>query len=184
LKEGEFRLLILAQQSGISPFGGLPAMGCVAAAPGATTFAQRVPLITGPDDALVGVVETLIRVADSRSRRERAARLVERLADVNGAAAVPLLTSLRLRADWAASEPGAYAPLARLAVDPLPAVRSAALEAIRDMLASRVKPANPRALDGVGESLRAILESTEAKTAVRLAALEVARDRFEHRLGS
>src|SRR5947209_12148359 len=39
LKEGEFRLLILAQPPGRS-------MGCVAAAPGATTFAERVPLLT------------------------------------------------------------------------------------------------------------------------------------------
>ena len=43
LKEGELRLLILAQQ-GSSAFGGLPSFGCVAAAPGATTFEQRVPL--------------------------------------------------------------------------------------------------------------------------------------------
>src|SRR5580700_9569759 len=61
LKEGEYRLLILAQQQGKS-------YGCVSAAPGATTFAERVPLLTGPDDALVTAVETLILVADSRSR--------------------------------------------------------------------------------------------------------------------
>src|SRR5437763_3401842 len=71
LKEGEFRLLILAQQRG----GGV---GCVSAAPGATTFGERVPLVTGPDDPLVAVVETLIQVADSRPRRERAAPPVER----------------------------------------------------------------------------------------------------------
>ena len=67
LKEGEYRLLILGQ----SQQGGR-SMGCVSATPGATTFEQRVPLLTGPDDPLVAVVETLIRVADSRSRRERA----------------------------------------------------------------------------------------------------------------
>ncbi len=65
LKEGEFRLLILVQQAGIQTYG------CVAAAPGATTFAQRVPLVSGLDDPLVGAVETLIEVADSRSRRQR-----------------------------------------------------------------------------------------------------------------
>jgi len=97
LKEGEFRLLILAQQQGMS-------YGCVSAAPGATTFAQRVPLLTGPDDPLVAVVETLIQVADSRSRRERATQLVKRLDGVKGLAAVPLLSSLRLRADWAAAD--------------------------------------------------------------------------------
>src|SRR5438876_749447 len=56
LKEGEFRLLILAQQQGQS-------YGCVSAAPGATTFGERVPLLTSPDDPLVAVVETLIEVA-------------------------------------------------------------------------------------------------------------------------
>src|SRR5438132_4143329 len=95
LQEGEFRLLILTQQQGRS-------YGCVSAAPGATTFAERVPLLTGPEDPLVGVVETLIRVADARSRRERAGLLAERLEKVHGVVAVPLLTSLRLRADWAA----------------------------------------------------------------------------------
>ena len=95
LKEGEFRLLILSQQQGNSH-------GCVSAAPGAATFEQRVPLLTGPDDPLVAVIETLIQVADSRSRRERATLLVERLADAHGLSAVPFLSSLRLRADWAA----------------------------------------------------------------------------------
>src|SRR5688500_2568073 len=102
LKEGEFRLLILTQQRGFTSFGGIPSYGCVSAAPGATTFGERVPLLTGPDDPLVAVVETLIRVADSSSRRERASLLVDRLEGAEGVSAVPLLTSLRLRADWAA----------------------------------------------------------------------------------
>src|SRR5438046_9382915 len=41
LKEGEFRLLILAQQQGRT-------WGCVSAAPGATPSSERVPLLTGP----------------------------------------------------------------------------------------------------------------------------------------
>src|SRR5262245_44792073 len=118
LKEGEFRLLILAQQQGRF-------QGCVSAAPGAITFEERVPLVSGPDDPLVAVIETLIRVADSRSRRERARLLVERLAGAEGVSAVPVLTSLRLRADWAASDPHAFDSLARLANDPSTAVRSA-----------------------------------------------------------
>jgi hypothetical protein len=119
LKEGEFRLLILAQQQG--PFS----YGCVSAAPGATTFAERVPLLTGPEDPLVAVVETLIQVADARSRRERATLLVKRLEGVNGLAAVPILSSLRLRADWAAADERALPSLARLARDPSTAVRGA-----------------------------------------------------------
>src|SRR6478752_3273398 len=80
LKEGEFRLLILVQQQGSS-------MGCVAAAPGVTTLDQRVPLLSGPDDPLVATVETLIKVVDSRSRRERAALLIGQLTSADGPAA-------------------------------------------------------------------------------------------------
>ena len=122
LKEGEFRLLILAQQQGLETYG------CVSAAPGATTFDERVPLLSGPDDPLVAVVETLIQVADSRSRRRARKLLVDRLADTGGVSAVPLLSSLRLRADWAAADERAYASLARLARDPSTAVRGGALE--------------------------------------------------------
>jgi HEAT repeat protein len=190
LKEGEFRLLILAQQQGRS-------YGCVSAAPGATTFAERVPLLKGPDDPLVGVVETLIQVADARSRRERARLLADRLQRVEGLAAVPILSSLRLRADWAAADGRGLAPLTRLAHDPAPAVRVAALEVLRDMLANRIMPPDPRQLDGVADTLRRVLESLlpgfghvplrgddyaaweraryelgEAVTRVRLAALE------------
>ena len=171
LKEGELRLLILAQQGG-SAFGGLPSFGCVAAAPGATTFEQRVPLVTGPDDPLVAAAETLIKVADSRSRRERATLLIDRLIAADGLAAVPLLSSLKLRADWAAPDERAYPALARLARSPLPAVRGAALEALRETLANRIKPADSKQLDAVAESLQEMIESEEAMTSTRVAALE------------
>src|SRR4051812_19946148 len=82
LKEGEYRLLILTQQQGQT-------WGCVSAAPGAATFAERVPLLKGPDAPLVAVVETLTQVAGARSRRERATLLVKRLEGVNGLATVP-----------------------------------------------------------------------------------------------
>jgi hypothetical protein len=193
LKEGEFRLLILAQQSGRS-FGGLQSFGCVSMASGVTSFAQRVPLLSGPDDPLVGVVETLIKVADSRSRRERATLLIDRLEQAEGLAAVPLLTSLQLRADWAAADGRAYDPLARLALRPLDAVgtkalevhrddvhprevraaaiRGAALNVLRDMLASRIVPDDAEQLAVVADALREILESDEANSSARVAALE------------
>src|SRR5262245_21296464 len=136
LKEGEFRLLILAQQQGRT-------WGCVSAAPGATTLAERVPLLAGPDDPLVGVVDTLIQVADSRSRRERAGLLLKRLDGLGGPAAIPVLTSLRLRSDWAAAEGSAIPVVAKLTRDPSASVRSAALESLRDILASRIKPNDP-----------------------------------------
>jgi HEAT repeat protein len=165
LKEGEFRLLILAQQQGKN-------IGCVSAAPGASTFGERVPLLKGPDDPLVAVVETLIQVADARSRRERATLLVKRLEGIDGLAAVPALSSLRLRADWAAADDRALPSLARLAHDPSTAVRGAALEVLRDVLANRIMPSDPRQLDGVTEALRGVLESDEPITSARLAALE------------
>jgi HEAT repeat protein len=165
LKEGEFRLLILTQQPGRF-------LGCVSAAPGATTFGERVPLLSGPDDPLVGVVETLIRVADSRSRRERASLLVKRLDGTEGVAAVPLLSSLRLRAEWAAGEDRALPALTRLVREPSIAVRGGALEVLRDALASRITPQDARQLDSVADTLRGVLESRDAITRVRLAALE------------
>ncbi|HWB08391.1 MAG TPA: hypothetical protein VG826_04175 [Pirellulales bacterium] len=165
LKEGEFRLLILAQQQGRT-------LGCVSAAPGAATFDERVPRVTGPDDPLVAVAETLIRVADSRSRRERAALVIERLADADGLSAVPLLSSLRLRADWAAAEPRVFDPLARLAQHSLTAVRGAALEVVRDVLASGIADDNRPQLDHLADALRKCLESDEPVTRWRLAALE------------
>jgi HEAT repeat protein len=165
LKEGEFRLLILAQQQGRS-------LGCVSAAPGATTFGERVPLLTGPDDPLVAVVETLIQVVDARSRRERATLLIKRLEGVKGLAAVPILSSLRLRADWAAADERVLPALTRLSRDPFTAVRSAALEVLRDILASRIMPNDPQQLEGVADALRDVLESNEPITRVRLAALE------------
>ena len=164
LHEGEFRLLILARQRGFGSFG------CVSAAPGATTVAQRVPLLAGPEDPLVGVVQTLIRVADSRSRREQAELLIERLGDAEGVAAVPLLTSLRLRADWVAAEDRATSPLARLVRNPHTAVRGAALEVVRDMLLhqDRSGPAEPFA--ALAAALAAVLTSDEPVTEIRLAA--------------
>jgi HEAT repeat protein len=165
MKEGEYRLLILAQQQGRT-------YGCVSAAPGATSFAERVPLLKGPDDPLVGVVETLIQVVDARSRRERATLLVKRLEGVEGVAAVPLLSSLRLRTEAAAADERALPALTRLVRDPSTAVRAGALEVLREVLASRVMPKDPRQLDGVAEALRKVLESDEPITGVRLASLE------------
>lgn len=165
LKEGEFRLLILAQQQGRF-------LGCVSAAGGAMTFAERVPLLTGLDDPLIGVVETQIQVADSRSRRERAALVVKRLEGVEGLAAVPLLSSLRLRADWAAADDRTFPALIRLIPGSATAVRIGALEVLREVLANRIPPREARRLDGVAEALRAVLESDEPITGIRLAALE------------
>lgn len=165
LKEGEYRLLILTQQSGRYA-------GCVSAAPGATSFAERVPGVTGPDDPLVAVVETLIQVADSRSRRERTSLLLQRLDGAKGLSAVPLLTSLRLRADWAAADAHSIPSLVRLARDPVRAARSGALEGLRDVLASRRVPSDPTQLDSAAGLLRELLASNEPVTRMRLTALE------------
>jgi HEAT repeat protein len=165
LKEGEFRLLILAQQRG-------NVAGCVSAAPGAITFEERVPLLSGPDDPLVAAVETLIQVVDSRSRRERATLVIDRLVDADGLSAVPLLTSLLARTDWAAADSRSLPALARLTHSPLAAVRGAALGTLRDLLASQISPEDPRQLDIVAEALRERLESDEPITRLRLAALE------------
>lgn len=179
LKEGEYRLLILVQPRGLTSYG------CVSAGPG-VTFDERVPLLKGPDDPLLSVVETLIRVADSRSRREKAALLIERLAEPGGPSA-PLLTSLQLRADWAAAdgrmyEPGKPTPAASgdpgpglitaLIQSQSPAVRGAAVPLLRDMLATRIRPKDPQRLDEAATALRASLASDNGDTEMRLAATE------------
>ncbi|MES1213160.1 MAG: HEAT repeat domain-containing protein, partial [Singulisphaera sp.] len=173
LKQGEFRLLILVQQQG------LQVMGCVAASPGATTFGQRVPLLSGADDPLVAAVETLIRVADTRSRRERATLLVDRLETTTGLALVPLLNSLHLRADWAGTDARTFPLLAKLTHDQPRAVQSAALELLRDVLASHEAPDGGNNWQGLPEALQISLVpglgcniNHATKTDDRLAAIE------------
>jgi hypothetical protein len=165
LKEGEYRLLVLAQQQGQT-------YGCVSAGTKGMTFGERVPLLDGPDDPLVAVVETLIRVVDSNSRRERAKLLVDRLEGTTGLAVVPILSSLKLRADWGAREPAALASLSRLALDTSPAVSGGAIEALRDILGHRPQTGGPVPLQTVSEALREILRTDEARTRIRVAALE------------
>lgn len=182
LKEGEYRLLILVQPRGLNSYG------CVSAGPGAT-FDERVPLLEGPGDPLVAAVETLIKVVDSRSRREKAALLIERLVEPGGPSA-PLLPSLQLRADWAAADGRLYEPgksfpfasgdpgpalIAALARSQVPAGRRAAVPLLRDMLATRIPPKDPARLNEVAQAVRGLLAvdgSGEADTAVRVAALE------------
>ncbi len=189
LKEGEFRLLILAQPRGLNTYG------CVSAAAGAKTFGERVPLLEGPDDRLVSVVETLIRVVDSRSRKERATLLLDRLlpsvsgnpmVPMSGLASVPLLTSLKARADWAAIDGRPYetfhfflgAPPAPNAAEfytrsdqPAP-VRIAAVELLKEMLASGVAPKSKENIQAVAKALRDVIEEEQGNTAIRVAALE------------
>ena len=78
-------------------------LGCVAAPSGAN-FQQQVPKLTGLDDPLLKTIETLVRVSELRSRKERAAVLIERLQTVDGAGAVPLLLSLQKRTLLAARD--------------------------------------------------------------------------------
>jgi hypothetical protein len=172
LKDDEYRLLILAQSRGFSFNGGVQSYGCVTTSAQATTFDERVPLLTGPDDPLVAAVDTLIRVADSRSRRERATLLVDQLEKSSGIAAVPLLNSLARRADWAAADPRAYTALARLGQDAAPAVRHGAVAAVRDMLASGQTPRDVPGLDAMATALSLGLDSEEPRTQPRLAAIE------------
>src|SRR5262249_5373528 len=104
--------------------------------------------------------------------RERATLLIDRLTSADGPAAVPLLTSLRSRADWAALDERAYARLDRLAGKPQSAVRSAALEVLRDMLACHIVPTDPKQLDEAATAILEVLKSGEASTQLRIAALE------------
>lgn len=166
LEEGEFRLLILTQPQG---FGSL---GCVSATTGASTLDERVPRLSGLDDPLVAVVETLIRVVDSRSRNERARMLVERLAETNGLAAMPLLTSLESRVDLIATDGRALPSLTRLLADSSPIIRNGALRDLRSLLKSSEIDAEASELGSVADALKAVLDSESSQTGERVAAIE------------
>jgi HEAT repeat protein len=77
-----------------------------------------------------------------------------------------------MRADWAAADDRALPSLARLARAQSSAVHGAALEVLRDLLASRVMSGNPQQLDSVADALHEVLNSNQASTHIRLAALE------------
>jgi len=168
LREGELRLLILAQQPGQT-------WGCVSAPSASATIDERVPLLSGADDPFVGVVESLIRVSDSRSRRERAAFLIERLQTLDGVSAIPLLTSLRLRADWAAAIPETLPALTRLVGSKTSVVRSSAIATMREVLATGVKPQDAKQLDAAAKALFTVFATDVEATNVHVDALEAMR---------
>src|SRR5262249_28723663 len=68
------------------------------------------------------------------------------------------------RADWAAADGRVLTTLARLVRSQFPAVRGGALEVLRDVLAGRAVPNDPKPLESPAEAVREGLESGQAVT--------------------
>jgi HEAT repeat protein len=165
IQPGEFRLLLLTRtvQGGFS---------CTGYQPGtAFNLEQIIPKLRGADDPIVGMAETLVRVTESPSRRERVELLVKQLDATAGPAAVPLTKSLAARAHWAAETPMAAGPLLRLAADDSTSIRAAALQTLERVLAVGSFGDDSKVLGEAAEAMRRLLESDDVETAVRVSAL-------------
>jgi HEAT repeat protein len=176
IQQGELRLLLLMRTAD----GGFT---CPGAQPNvAQNPDQLVPKLRAMDDPIVGMTETLIRVTESPSRKERAALLIKQLdnplgpdnlqEDLEDPSVVPLLKSLSARALWAGETPAAAVPLVRYSSRARsPAVRSAAAQTLERVLAAGSLSDDSEALAQCAEAMRRLLESDDTETAVRVAAL-------------
>jgi HEAT repeat protein len=108
-----------------------------------------------------------------------------------GVAVVPLLTSLKERADWAAHDGRLYGPvedsgdgeatptvITQLVRSRHAQVRGASIELLRDMFASGIIPNSRSQIESVVNVLKGVLQSDEDRTSIRLAAIEA----FNHLL--
>lgn len=128
LQQGELCLLLLARTA--------EGFSCVSAPQGVSSVRQQVPRLSGPDDPVIAMTETLIRTTELPSRQARVTELAKGLGGISGAAAVPLLDSLRRRAIWAAQAPAIADSVVPLVRNESPAVRTAALQTIESILAA------------------------------------------------
>jgi HEAT repeat protein len=165
IQQGEMRLLLLTRTAQ----GGFT---CTGYQPGtALNLDQIIPKLRGSDDPIVGMADTLVRVSESPSRRERVQALVQQLDTTSGPATVPLIRSLAARAYWAAQSAEAAAPLLRLAGDDSTAIRAAALSTLDQLLARGTFGDDSKALSDSAAVLRRVLEADDSETATRVSAL-------------
>lgn len=97
VREGQVRLLLLTQSSPL-----LTTFGC-ASVSSTQNFRQAVPLVSGPDDPIVDMYKSLIRIDNLRSRRKRADALVETLERTDGPGLIPLISAIADDLIWAAA---------------------------------------------------------------------------------
>jgi hypothetical protein len=165
IQQGELRLLRLVRtaQGGFS---------CTGAQPGATQNPdQLLPRLVSVDDPIVGMAETLVRVTELPSRKERIEQLLSQLDQVAGPASVPLLKSLTARAAVAAELPAVAAPLIRLAGSDSPSIRTTAVQTIERVLAAGSLGDDSKALGACAEALRCVLDADDVESAARVLAL-------------
>ena len=163
LAQGEFRLLILSQRSG--------QFGCVAPIRG-SNFDQRVPKLSGLGDSLLKTIDTLVRVGEMRSRRERTEAIIARLHDASDAGDVPLLLSLQKRSLWAARANRVSQPLVRLAKSKSPVVQAEAIRTITLLLKSGEHELATSAKRAFAAALKEFLDLERQPTSLRTRAIQ------------
>lgn len=174
LREGQLRILMLSQSNPAAfGLGGLPSFGCVTA-PNSKNFRQSVPLLSGEDDPIIPMFETMCRLANLRSRRARAESLVERLDATEGPAAVPLLAAVRRDAMWAAANSNVVEPLVRLAGDERAPIRTEAVRTIASVLTWSRNAGLPT--ERLGQAVREFLVEGRRRTADRVLAIQSLAD--------
>jgi HEAT repeat protein len=125
LKAGDLRLLFLGRsQSGYQNRNV------------ASDVDRSLPLLQDEQDPLTATVSTMLAVRAALDRVRCVTLLTEALARTQGAAAVPLLNALPRRALLAAQQDATLAAIAPHLIDASPAVRMAAGETLRAVLAA------------------------------------------------
>ncbi|MEX2343332.1 MAG: HEAT repeat domain-containing protein [Steroidobacteraceae bacterium] len=158
LKAGDMRLLFLGRsQSGYQNRNVAPDVD------------RSLLLLRDEQDPLTSTVSTLLAVRAASDRGQRVTLVTQALARTRGAAAVPLLNALPRRALLAAQRDATLTAIAPHLSDASPAVRIAAGEALRAMLAAdylEQKELREQAASALGAALR--LEQPNAAARIAL----------------
>jgi len=162
LKAGDLRLLFLGRsQSGYQNRNVAPDVD------------RSLLLLRDEQDPLISTVGTLLAVRAASDRGQRVKLLTEALTGARGAAAVPLLNSLPGRALLAAQRAPTLAAIAPHLSDSSPAVRIAAGEALRAVLAADyLEQAELREL--AASALAAALRLDQSNVAAKIALIDAA----------
>ncbi len=162
-QQGQYLLLLLARNARRPS-----SFSCVSAANWAPTR-QALPELTGPQDPIVSMTESLIAVTQTRSRRSRADLTLEQVKKLSGPAVVPLLSSLSERAFWAAQVTSAET-LVDLMQHESRAIRSAATTVVHRIMEMGIDD-DKETVEKFASALRNLLQSDEVDTTTRTSAL-------------
>lgn len=164
LKAGDHMLLILSRSRGLGTYC------CVALPNGVNEPRQLIPRLTGPDDPIVSMTRTMIRIAKSPAQQKRVGLCLEELRQTSGPATVPLLLSLATRGYWIQSSEAATL-LTKLTDNQSPAIRYAATSIVCHVLTSEA-PIQDERRNVLASALQTLLDSKTAPTNLRADALK------------